>query len=277
MTLLAKAALAYAALGWRVHPCRLRDKRPMLPRWQGRAAAEPDQIAQWWHETPDANIGVACGPASGIIVLDIDGAEGEAALAALEARHGPLPELYPMQWTGSGRGWQAFFLCPDGRTIRNSAGRLGPKLDTRGDGGYVIVPPSVHPSGGIYRWADDREPWLIPPEPAPAWLIDLLDPSVATHEPRGEWQAPHRDAGQDRRALKALESELALVAVAPEGGRNSQLNRSAHALFRFESLSPSVVADGLLSAARHAGLPDHEARATVGSAARARGVSLGRV
>jgi hypothetical protein len=85
---------------------------------------------------------VATGPKSGIFVLDVDGPEGEQALVALEQRHGPLPDLYPMQWTGGGRGgWQAFFAWPEGRTIRNSAGRL-------------VLYRNVHcpvPPGHLYR------------------------------------------------------------------------------------------------------------------------------
>src|SRR5262245_34987969 len=127
-------ALDYAALGWRVHPCRPGEKVPLLDGWQKRATTDQAMIERWWGRTPDANVAVATGPGSGIFVLDIDGPEGERSLAELERRYGPLPEFYPQQWTGSCRGWQAFFVWPEGRTIRKSAGRLGPKLDTRGDG-----------------------------------------------------------------------------------------------------------------------------------------------
>jgi hypothetical protein len=222
---------------------------------------------------------VATGPKSGIFVLDVDGPEGEQALVALEQRHGPLPDLYSMQWTGGGRGgWQAFFAWPEGRTIRNSAGRLGPKLDTRGEGGYVLLPPSLTTTA--YRWAQDRAPWNTPPEAAPWWLLDLLDPPigadserVAAFPMRPTYRA---NGGEDRWAIKALESELALVAIAPQGTRNDQLNRSAHALFRLVvagRLYQDLVERGLLAAARHAGLSESEARRTIASAARARGAA----
>lgn len=175
------AALDYAALGWRVHPCRPGEKLPILTDWPKRATTDQAIIDRWWGHTPEANIAVATGPGSGVFVLDVDGPEGERTLADLERRHGPLPEIYPMQWTGSGRGWQAFFRYPDGRNIRNSAGKLGPKLDTRGDGGYVVIPPSLHPSGRRYGWATDREPWSVPPEPAPDCLVNLLDPPEQPH------------------------------------------------------------------------------------------------
>ena len=158
-------ALAYARLGWRVHPCRPGEKLPMLDAWQRRASTDPTLIERWWSRTPVANIAVATGPGSRIFVLDVDGPEGERALIDLEHQHGALPELYPQQWTGSGRGWQAVLAWPDGREIRNSAGRLGPKLDTRGAGGFCVLPPSLHPSGNHYAWATDREPWGLAPSP----------------------------------------------------------------------------------------------------------------
>lgn len=270
------AALDYAALGWRVHPCRPGEKLPILTDWPKRATTDQTLIDQWWGRTPDANIAVATGPGSGIFALDVDGPDGERALADLERRHGSLPEFYPMQWTGSGRGWQAFFAYPEGRTIRNSAGRLGPKLDTRGDGGYVLVPPSLHPSGRRYAWATDRDPWEVPPEPAPDWLIDLLDPPAQPEAPRPAWNSPGRPT-DDRYLLRALEAEFALIASAPEGRRNDQLNESAFNLFRFAQegrLDVGAIAHGLEAAARHAGLGDREITSTIRSAAAKRGVNL---
>ena len=274
---LAKAARIYASrLGWRVHPLRPGDKRPLLSKWQERASAAPEQAAAWWQETSDANIGIATGPDSGIFVLDVDGAGGERSLFELERTHGPLPEMYPMQWTGG--GWQAFFAWPEGRNVRNSAGRLGNDLDTRGAGGYVVVPPSVHPNGAHYRWAEDRNPLDIPPEAAPQWLVDLLDPPEAPALERGKWCGPSSPAGGDKRALKAFRSELALVAAAASGRRNDQLNQSAYNLLRFVKsgdLPSHIVRDALADAANHAGLGPIEAMNTIRSAASARGVDVG--
>jgi hypothetical protein len=269
-------ALAYARLGWRVHPCRPGEKLPILEKWQERATRDVTLIERWWGRTPDANIAVATGPGSGVFVLDVDGPEGERALVDLERRHGPLPEWYPMQWTGSGRGWQAFFAWPEGREIRNSAGRLRPKIDVRGDGGFVVLPPSRHPSGNLYAWATDREPFGIPPEPAPNWLLDLLDPPAQPQAPRQAWNGPGRPT-DDRYLLRAIEAELALVASAPQGRRNEQLNESAFNLFRFAQegrLDAGAIAHGLEAAALHAGLEDKEIEATLKSAAAKRGVRL---
>jgi len=145
---LGSAALYYASLGWPVFPLVPREKIPLFPKREGGhgvkdATTDVEQVRAWWTSHPDANIGLATGGEGNLYVVDIDGAEGEAALA----RYGDLPAA-PESHTGKGR--HLFFTLPGGR---NSAGKLGPKIDTRGEGGYVVAPPSVHPNGHRYRWA----------------------------------------------------------------------------------------------------------------------------
>ena len=266
-----RAALAYAALGWRVLPCQAGGKLPILRDWPNAASTDPDVITEWWRQQPNANIATATGAASGLFVLDIDGAEGEAALVDLERRHGPLPELFPQQWSGSGKGWHAFFRWPDDVVVRNSASRIGRGVDVRGEGGACMLAPSLHPSGRRYQWAPDRSPRLLKPEPAPAWLLGL---AVPPPPPPVEPFRPQSPQQGERYALTALRNELALVASAPSGRRNHQLNASAHALYRLaDKLPPDVIRRGLLSAAAHAGLSHAESEATIRSAARARGVA----
>lgn len=274
-------ARAYAAIGWRVHPCRPREKLPILTDWPKRATTDQTLIDRWWGRSRDANIAVATGPGSDLFVLDVDGPEGERSLVDLEHQHGALPDLYPMQWTGSGHGWQAFFQWPDGRNIRNSAGRLGPKLDTRGDGGYVILPPSVHPSGKRYAWATDRDPWGLPPAPAPGWLVDLLDPPERIGElancDHGRILPSSRGTGDERYLEKAFVTELKLTARAPQGERNRQLYESAVSLLRFVAngrLPAAAVWHDLADAARASGLPNIEIDRTLKSAAARRGLIL---
>ena len=144
---LGAAALYYASLGWPVFPLVPREKIPLFPKRDGGrgvkdASTDHEQITAWWTSHPDANIGIATGGASALYVVDIDGEAGEAALS----RYGALPPC-PESHTGKGR--HLLFRYPDGR---NSAGRLGPKIDTRGEGGYIVGPPSVHPNGHRYRW-----------------------------------------------------------------------------------------------------------------------------
>lgn len=267
-------ALAYARIGWRVHPIRPGEKLPLLRDWPARASIDPEAIRRWWDSWPDANVAVATGERSGLFVLDVDGTEGERSLAELERKHGPLPDLYPMQWTGGGRGgWQAFFAWP-GVPAKNSVGRLGRNLDTRGDGGYVLVPPSR--TTGCYAWAPDRDPWTLPPEPAPDWLVDLL---IAEPEPevvRRPWSAPKPEVG-DAYLKTAIATELENVRLAPPGQRNHSLNRSAFNLFRFvgeHRIDAGKLRGYLEQAALSAGLGPVEIARTLRSAAKQHGITL---
>ncbi len=152
-TALGHAALAYAARGWPVFPCQ--GKIPRTPHGFQDATTDGTQIRQWWARWLDATIGVPTGVASGLVVLDIDPRHGgEESLATLIAAHGPLPETVESRTGGGGR--HLFFQHPGGY-VPNSSGRLGPGLDIRGDGGYVIVPPSLHASGQRYEWTRHPE------------------------------------------------------------------------------------------------------------------------
>ncbi len=186
-----RAAQTYAKkFGWRVFPvysmredgvcgCRnLEDhstgKHPRISEWQKAASAESSAISEWWGRWPDANIGVACGESSGIVVLDIDKRHGgDDSLAFLEEKHGRLPET-PQVLTGGG-GTHYFFKHP-GQKVPNSAGRVGPGIDIRGDGGYVLVPRSNHSSGRLYEWEVSTKIGMLPLAELPDWLrVAIVD------------------------------------------------------------------------------------------------------
>lgn len=175
----------YGSRGWRVFPCVPHDKLPMV-KWREQATTEDAMIAGWWDTQPDANIGLMAGRESGLVVLDVDPAHGgEASLRALAALHGELPAT-PVSKTGG--GGKHYLLAHPGVDIRNSAGRLGPGLDIRGDGGYIVAPPSVHPSGARYTWDAAYLPSKTELAPMPEWMIQLLiAPEPAQREkPQGE-------------------------------------------------------------------------------------------
>jgi KaiC/GvpD/RAD55 family RecA-like ATPase len=170
MTPILDLALKYSDLGWQSFQLRPRDKTPVV-KWADVATAEKNMLIGWWDVNPAANIGIACGKRSGIVVLDVDKDKGGyESLAELQTRYGKLPET-PVCRTGSG-GEHIYFNYPDNATIRNSAGKLGPGLDIRGDGGYVVAPPSIHPNGNRYEWV--VLPTKVEFAPMPEWMIELL-------------------------------------------------------------------------------------------------------
>lgn len=206
-------ALSYATKhGLPVFPLAPNSKVPLISKEQGGngsddGTCDPVQITVWWRATPRANVGIATGRANGkqnVVVLDVDVTKGGTLDAAATLCGGTLPETKRVR-TGSG-GWHLYFLLPDyldDDAIRNSAGKLGPGIDIRGSGGYVVAPPSRHPNGQFYTW---HAPALdYPFLPLPEALVEAIqNADVAT---RGRITA--------------------VVASAPiiEGGRNDTLFR----------------------------------------------------
>jgi hypothetical protein len=167
-----RAALSYAERGWSVIPAEPRGKRPVVA-WQEfqRRIATADEIADWFGRWPDANVAVVTGALSGVVVLDIDPRHGgTASLSRLEIAHGPLPQTLEALTGGGGR--HLYFRHPGG-LVRNRVG-LAPGVDVRGDGGCVVAPPSVHPSGKRYAWVASHGPEDSPPARAPDWLLRQL-------------------------------------------------------------------------------------------------------
>jgi hypothetical protein len=263
MSDLAAAALGYASRGWPVFPCEPRGKRPLgrlAPHGLHDATLDSERITAWWRACAEANIGVSCG-AAGLFVLDVDGPEGSATIIALQKQHGALPTSTLWQRTGGG-GWQALFRDPAGE-LGNSARKLGAGLDTRGAGGYIVAPPSVHPSGSAYAWwNEDAEPL-----PVPAWIRRLL-----TVEPRPVAATMPAPQISDRYVEAAIQSEAAAVASTPAGARNATLNAATFSLARLigEHLSEQQLYAAMRNAAAACGLPAGEADRTIRSAINAR-------
>ena len=257
-----EAAVKYAAGGWPVFPCLLNKKPVGQLASHGFKSASTDlaQVKKWWEARPDASIGIPTGPRIGAFVLDVDLPEGPASLDKLEATHGALPVTLE-QRTGSG-GRQLFFRWPEGREVRNSASQLGEGLDVRGDGGYVIVPPSRNLKG-VYEWLNESSI-----AEAPSWLLDLVAPpreSRASRLPILEGTPP---PGSDNYGQAALRDELARLAQAAEGQRNHTLNQAAFALGQL--VGGGILDRGQVESSLHAhalaiGLGEHEARKTIAS------------
>lgn len=195
-----RAALKYARRDIPVFPCKPDGKEPLTPRGHLDATTDPQQITAWWDAHPLANIGIPTGKRSGLLVLDVD---QPAGLDALEAEHGKLTATRTHS-TGSG-GMHHLYRYPSDVEVRNSAGKLAPGLDVRGEGGYVIVPPSR--TQRPYELLDD-----VPLAEPPAWLLERLR---VTNRPR----AGRR--GDRPAAVVGLDGPI------PEGERNWTLYRLA--------------------------------------------------
>ena len=165
---LVRAALAYARRGMPVFPCEPLGKRPLTRDGFWDASVDAGVVGRWWSRWPAANIGVPTGKRSGLLVLDVDPRDGGAAsLTELEGAFGPLPRTTRAR-TGGG-GEHVFFRYPGevGGEVRNSASWVGPGLDVRGEGGYVLVPPSR--TQAPYRWTE-----RAPLAEAPSWLLGRM-------------------------------------------------------------------------------------------------------
>ncbi len=210
-----QAALAYAEHGWQVLPlwwpastgdcgCGLPDcdsvgKHP-IPRLVTHglhdASSRLETVAGWWQSVPHANVGIRTGAESGLIVLDVDGPAGQHALRALVSAHAHFQARWAR--TGGG-GWHAYFAHPGG-TVPSSAGRLGQRLDVRGECGYVVAPPSRHWSGRPYRWIvlPDGSPGAAAAgdlPPVPRWLLHLaMSPTPRGAQASQLWLRPGRAA-----------------------------------------------------------------------------------
>lgn len=132
-------------------------------------------VCNWWSRWPAANTGIATGSASGFVVLDIDPDKGGwESFQTITDEHGQLPDTVEVNTGGNGR--HLYFKNPE-KKIPNSTTKLGSGLDVRGDGGYVVAPPSLHKSGNRYSWREGCGPGEIEMAEMPEWLIEILVPA----------------------------------------------------------------------------------------------------
>lgn len=152
---LTAAAVAYALRGWWVFALRPRSKEPLTAHGVHDASCDPAVVGAWWREWPEANIGLNV-HLSGLVVVDLDPAKGGcAAWERVCGEHRLQPYVTLRSRTGSG-GMHLVYRAPLGVTIRNSSGKLGEGIDVRGRGGYIVLPPSLHPNGNTYQWIVDE-------------------------------------------------------------------------------------------------------------------------
>jgi hypothetical protein len=239
---LLKAARWYAGHGLRIHPLRRGTKLPILEEWQHRATTDAGTIEGWFREWPDAGVGIVTGAGSGVFVVDVDPRHGgDDSVDDLIAKHGELPETWIVHTANGGRH---LYIRHPGGHVGNRTG-LWPGVDLRGDGGYVVAPPTVldglrahggdgdgdgdggdaHGGDGgddrggvgrrIYVWEVGYGPHEVALAAAPEWLLDRIGDRDEMHAatPPDEWAALVRNG-------------------AGEGGRNQAVARLAGYLLR---------------------------------------------
>lgn len=261
------AALDYQRRGWSVLPlcphdhvatgkrhfkeCGSPGKVPFFPRtestvWgehQERRATE-DEVRDWWRAMKTLNVGVALGPVSKLIAIDIDTDAGELMLEA--ASDGDLPTTLEYK---TGKGRRLMYALPDGVSFRTRQRTEGNKEALRymGLGSQIVMPPSRHKSGAVYKWVFGRSPADIAPAIAPAWLLNIGRQADREHNP---------PPGDDE--------------CIPEGGRNNYLTRLAGAMRR-QGADFDTIADALVSfnARRcHPAMPEYEVKGIARSVCR---------
>ncbi len=247
-------AVTLTELGFRVFPLEPQGKRPLTPNGCKDATRDNDVIRAWWDRWPDANIGVATGPGSDLYIIDIDGPDAEAAWQRL-AQDGDDDTLT----VSTSRGRHLYYRCTD--PLPNTASRIAPGIDTRGNGGYVVAPPSIHPSGVTYEFVAARLPRDLP-----GWIRGAVTPKTTSNggDPTMAVGHPARDAYAKSTLTRLYEA----VTKAGEGTRNDTLNRAAYSAGQLISggiLEEPDVEMMLHAASSAAGLDAAEAHATIRS------------
>lgn len=221
-------ALFYASKGWPVLPvhtirnghctcgrnnCRSAGKHPMIEHGLTDASLDTEKIREWWGQWPDANIGVLTGELSGIICMDIDD------LDAGGLNGHKIPDTV---WQTTGSGGRHYLFQHPGESVKTTT-KVLPGIDSRGDGGYILVPPSAHISGGVYRWEND--PAFMDLAPAPDFWLEkvcgegsknerVIVPATENIAEGGRNNYLTQKAGTFRRSgMDAVEIEIALQSL----------------------------------------------------------------
>lgn len=268
-----RAASAYAEkLGWAVFPLVKGRKVPAIPKSEGGKGVKDatrylDDIERWGRKYQDANIGIACGIPSGIMVIDVDPRNGGPESLAALASKGQVLTPCPRARTGNG-GWHYIYRYQPG--IINSKSKLGPGIDIKTTGGYIVGAPSwiaksEDGAGGQYQW--EVSPLDVAVPRLPIWvsaLITRIDQPIRQSAP-----IPHI-SGSD--PVKPL---IDFVAKSPRGDRNNRLMWSAcraAELIRSHKVGESATVNRLFQAALACGLDGKESIKTINSALKTVGV-----
>ncbi|MFH1690262.1 MAG: bifunctional DNA primase/polymerase [Candidatus Eisenbacteria bacterium] len=226
MSALREDAIRYAEMGYPIFPCVPGEKAPLTQHGFHDATTDIEQIDTWWRKHPLANIAT---PTRGLLVVDVDGADNpwpDAPERRADLSRGAI--------SNTPRGGQHFiFRQPSGKSWGNTAGGIAPKVDTRCNGGYIVVPPSVV-EGKQYRWSEVST--LPSPDELtepPGWLTALLD------RLGGNGSAPGTPEGARR--SPQCDDPVPNGNTIPTGQRNDTLARLAGAMRRVGSPQKEIL------------------------------------
>lgn len=245
--------ISYCIRKWPIHP--LNGKVPILKNWQNNASTDSDIVLKWFTKWPKANVGIVTGLVSNLLVLDVDGLEGANSIVDFAMPEAPT--------VATARGYHYYFRFPtELQTIPTTRTRLFPGIDTRGRGGFIVAPPSIHESEHRYTWLKPLREAL--PE-APVWLIQKLK---LNHKSRNKIPSIVKYEKHSHYAHAALRNESEAVARAPKGTRNTRLNQAAFSmgtLIDTCGMNIEYVTESLTLAAISAGLLQEEINKTLSS------------
>lgn len=232
-----KLITLYRNLAWRVlpvhsvtasrctcgrDPCDNAGKHPIVNDWVNEASTDEAKIDAWFQKWPWANIGVATGPLSRIVAIDVDRQhDGGHSIFDLERQHGNFPRTV-RSLTGGG-GEHIIFEFPAGLEVPSRRG-IFQGVDVRGNGGFIVVPPSRHQSGRDYAWDAEYEPGDVHPAALPPWLEQRLVSNAKKAAKTSDDWADILEAGKH------------------QGGRNASLASVIGHLFR-KNVNIQVIVD----------------------------------
>jgi hypothetical protein len=257
----------YAARGWAIYPLAPGSKKPLRGSHGFHdATTDLSTLIDAFTDPPDLNIGIRTGEASGIVVIDVDAHEGAAngfdsikALAAqgLKFPTGNRTKGAAIATTPSG-GLHLYYKAPDNEKIKSTSGVLAPGLDTRGESGYIVAPPSTTEKGA-YQWKQCPDTLLE----LPTWVIERVKVT-----PVLEQRVTQPTKTIPPSVKEMLRDRLDRIATASKGQRNATLNREAFYLAQYvgKGFGERQLADWLLRAALKSEMPEYEANRTIRSA-----------
>jgi hypothetical protein len=227
--------------------------------WSTMSTLNGTLVREWWDEFPEDNIGINCGE-SGILVVDLDSTKAADLLDEISWDHDDHLSLKRTAMVTTKRGFHFYFEMP-AQPLGNTAGKLGPGIDTRGAGGMVLGPGSVR-DGTRYRLDGDLRNGILP---LPGWLDKLLRPKpqkISTQE-----LLRRKKMRQKWFAEAELKRQCRRIEMAPDGEQNNRLNQAAYLLASecVPPLNPDQIEDELLGAAERGNHPRTRAQATVRS------------